>query len=101
MKLEEFLKEKKVPDWLKGSKIYKNIDDYDFSEFEDIPICDLNIKNLNDFKNVIKAIKFWKIKSPYPYELWQFLITPYDSQVYYTEAYYYLQEKEEQKLNKY
>ncbi len=67
------LKGRNVPDWIKKSEKYKNRKNYEFDEDENIPLYDLDIKDIDDFENVMDTIQFWEIKSPYPYELWRFM----------------------------
>ncbi len=78
MKLYEKLKN--TPSWIKESKIWKNRKDYIFYE--------------DDFKNILKTIKFWKIKAPYPYEVWEFLLKNED------DAISFLKQQSERKINK-
>ncbi len=71
-KLEEKLEN--APEWIKRSEIWKNWRDYEFSENGKLYLYDSTIKSLKDFKNVIKAISFWKIEKPYPYDFWKFIL---------------------------
>ena len=29
---------------------------------------------MDDFANVLKTITFWELESPYPYELWEYML---------------------------
>ena len=51
---------RKVPKWIKTSEIYKNMEEYDFSSYDEdkIPIYEMKIENMKDFKNILKTIKF-------------------------------------------
>ncbi len=68
--MEEF---KNVPAWIKKSEIWKNRKDYDFTGLK-VYKADLKIRNLNDFKKVFKTIQFWQIASPYPSEIWNYIV---------------------------
>ncbi len=64
------------PDWIKKSEIWQNREDYDFDTSKEIPLYECKIKSMKDLKNVFKTIVFWKIPSPYPYELWKHILNP-------------------------
>ena len=70
MSLSESLQN--VPKWIKeGSEIWQDREDFD--ENQNLYLYDFPIRNMKDFKNILKSITFWKIKSPYPYQLWEFI----------------------------
>ncbi len=74
MSLEEILSEKNVPKWIQKSEIWKNWRDHDFSEGTDFHLYGEEIKTMDDFKNVWKAIQFWKIEPPCFYNFWEFVL---------------------------
>ncbi len=68
----------RVPTWIKNSEMYKNREDYDFPPEDETPLYDLKLRNMKDFKNILKTIKFWQIDSPYPREIWEFILSNRD-----------------------
>ncbi len=61
-----------IPEWIQESEVYeKGI--YKSFDGKYIPICELNISSLDDFQNVLDVINFWKIESPFPYEIWEYI----------------------------
>jgi hypothetical protein len=72
MNLEEILSKRNVPKWIQSSEIWQNWRDYDFSGMTKFYLYEDKVKTMKDFKNVWKAIQFWKINFPYFYSFWEF-----------------------------
>jgi hypothetical protein len=60
-----------------------------------IYLYEMKVENMKDFRHVLRTIKFWKIDSPYPYEIWKFILENKN------KVHKYLKEKEDDEYDEY
>ncbi len=63
-----------IPEWIQESEVYEK-GTYKNFDGKYIPIHNLNISSLEDFQTVLDVINFWKIESPFPYEIWEYIFS--------------------------
>ena len=62
-----------IPDYLKNSEVYIS-ENWKKYEFDTLPIQDLNVNSENDYFKLIKTINFWKVETPYPDIIYDYII---------------------------
>ncbi len=76
MRLKKHLEKIKVPEWIKKGKVWEERGTVRVGIEDWVPIFDLEtegIKSLDDLERIFEIIEYWKIPSPYPCKIWEFL----------------------------